>query len=63
MKYGDKPKKNYDTEEIEYDVFADTNAVASATECTGLMYIPPEDEYEAENYNDIYKLPKAPNKK
>ena len=62
MKYGDKPKKNYE-EEIEYDAFADTNAVASATECTGLMYSPPEDEYEAESYNDIYVIPKVPNEK
>ena len=62
MKYGDKPKKNYEEEEIEYDAFADTNAVASATECTGLMYAPPEDEYEAESYSNIYNVPKTPNK-
>ena len=64
MKYGDKPKKNYDPEEeIDYDVLSSTNSVASATECTGLMYSPPEDEYEAESYNDIYVVPKAPNVK
>lgn len=62
MKYKSKPDKNYENDEIEYDVFADTNSVASATECTGLMYIPPEDEYEAESYNEIYSIPKAANK-
>lgn len=62
MKYKSEPQKNYEYEEIEYDAFADTNAVVSATECTGLMYSPPEDEYEAESYSNIYSVPKAPNK-
>jgi len=61
MKYQSDPRKNYE-EEIDYDVLSDRNAVASATECTGLMYAPPEDEYEAESYNDIYVIPKVPNK-
>ena len=64
MKYGEKPNKNYDPEEeIDYDALSDSNSVASATECTGLMYSPPEDEFEAESYSDIYKIPKTPNKK
>jgi len=63
MMYKSGPQKNYEPEEIDYDVLSDRNAVASATECTGLMYAPPEDEYEAESYNDIYVIPKVPNEK
>ena len=62
MKYKSEPQKNYESEDIEYDVLVDTNSVASATECTGLMYAPPEDEYEAESYSNIYTVPKTPNK-
>ena len=61
MKYQSDPRKKYEEEEIDYDVLSDRNSVASATECTGLMYAPPEDEYEAESYNDIYVIPKVPN--
>lgn len=57
------PEKNYETDEIDYDVLSENNAVVSATECTGLMYSPPDDEYEAESYNDIYVVPKVANKK
>ena len=35
----------------------DLTAVASATECTGLMFAPPESEYEGESYADIYNVP------
>lgn len=49
MKYKSEPQKNYESEEIDYDMLSDRNSVASATECTGLMYAPPEDEYEAES--------------
>ena len=62
MKYKSEPQNKYEPEEIEYDVLVDTNSVASATECTGLMYAPPEDEYEAESYSNIYNVPKTPNK-
>lgn len=44
--------KNY-----SYDILEDINSVASVTECTGLMQIPPTNENEAENYNDIYVIP------
>lgn len=44
-----------------YDKLIDTDAVASATECTGLMYRPPENEYEAESYSDIYVVPQVVN--
>jgi len=55
----EKPAKKQKEEEKEFDYdFADVvNSVASATECTGLMYLPPQDEDEAENYADIYSVP------
>ena len=53
------PKKKQD-----YDFFAEYDAltgVVSATECTGLMYRPAEDESEAESYSDICSVPTTPN--
>ena len=37
--------------------FSLTNA-ACATECTGLIQVPPESEEELENYNDVYSFAK-----
>lgn len=45
-----------------FDQMNEFNSVASATECTGLMYAPPDNEYEAESYNEIYVVPKVSNK-
>ena len=48
----------------EYDFFAEYDAlsgVVSATECTGLMYRPAEDDDEADSYNDICSIPATPN--
>ena len=45
------------------DVLNKIDSVASATECTGLMPTPPENEEEAESYNEIYVVPKAENSK
>lgn len=45
------------------DMLEKQNSVASGMECTGMMYRPPQDEYEAESYNEIYVVPKVPNKK
>lgn len=48
----------------EYDFFADYDAlsgVVSATECTGLMYRPAEDDDEADSYNEIYSIPTTSN--
>ena len=50
-------------EEPEDYLFNDGfNAVVSATECTGLMSIPPQNEEEADSYADIYVVPKEVNK-
>ena len=39
------------------------NSVASSTECTGLIQIPPENEEEMEAYQDIYAIHNQPIKK
>lgn len=55
-----KPSKINDFE-FEFDILNKTNAVASATECTGLMQRPPQDESEADSYTDIYVVPEQIN--
>lgn len=45
-------KKTY-----SYDILDDFNTVASATECTGLIQIPPTNIEEAESYSAIYSVP------
>ncbi len=48
----------------EYDFFAEYDAlggVVSATECTGLMSKPAEDESEAESYSEICFVPTTAN--
>ena len=50
----DKPRQKFDLDLIDRDI-----AVASATEYTGLMQIPPEDEWERESYEDIYDTPRV----
>lgn len=49
-------KRNY-----SYDILDEINTVASVTECTGLIQIPPTTEEEAENYSDIYVIPEQVN--
>ena len=49
-------------EEFAKDILKNSNDVASTTECTGLMQTPPENEAQAEAYNNIYTVPKAVNK-
>ncbi len=53
-----KPFNNLDEQDYFFDVNNRTDNVASATECTGLMPIPPEDDDESESYNQIYIIPK-----
>lgn len=51
-----KKKDDYNVEfgdELTSDLFS----VASATECTGLCYMPPYDEGEVEAYTDLYEIP------
>lgn len=49
-------KKNF-----EIDLLDDPNAIASTTECTGLIQIPPTCEEEAESYGNIYVIPRQVN--
>lgn len=49
-------KRNY-----SYDILDDINTVASVTECTGLIQIPPTNTDEAESYGDIYVIPEQIN--
>lgn len=46
---------------FEFDILEKTNSVASATECTGLILIPPQDIDEARSYTDIYVVPEQIN--
>ena len=56
-----RPVKEKNSVDYAEDVLNKIDSVASATECTGLMYRPPETEEEAESYTDIYVVPKAEN--
>lgn len=56
-----RPVKEKNSADYSEDVLNKIDSVASATECTGLMYRPPETEEEAESYTDIYVVPKAEN--
>ena len=57
-----KPSEFYEFE-FEFDILNKTNSVASATECTGLIQIPPQNEEEADSYTDIYAVPEQVNYK
>lgn len=46
------PKKPFDSPE-DYDNLYTVNS-GSFTDCTGLMYKPPENEAEYESYTDVY---------
>lgn len=47
-------KKPFDTPE-DYDNLFTVNS-GSYTDCTGLMYKPPIDDFEYESYADVYHL-------
>lgn len=51
-----KTKWPYD-EEDDRELFDDLYAVASSTECTGLMPTPATSEPEANSYSQIYDIP------
>ena len=52
-------KKKY--ENFELDLIDKYNNIASSTECTGLIQIPPTSEEEAEFYGEIYTIPEQVN--
>ena len=63
MKKEPDSEKKATEDEIDYDMMGDISSVASATEYTGLMYLPPDDEYQEESYNEIYSAQKPIKKK
>lgn len=56
-----RPDKETLDGSFAYDRLNKLDSVVSGTECTGLMYAPPENEDEAESYNEIYVIPQVPN--
>lgn len=48
-------------ESYEHIIFTHQNDVASVTEFTGLIQIPPIDDEEIEAYSDIYAVPEQIN--
>jgi len=44
--------------QLEKDDFLSSNTVTSSMECTGLIPALPNTEEEAENYSDLYHIPK-----
>lgn len=64
----DKKIKNRvkgEDKEIDYDDYPGISNTASSTECTGMMYAPPQNEEEFESYQDMFdmEIPKKEEKK
>ncbi len=53
--FSDETGKN--SEFDDFDIIPELNAVASSTECTGLIQIPPTNSHECESYGNIYSIP------
>jgi len=49
-------------DDSEYDSYPSISNTASASEMTGLMYAPPQNEEELESYKDLFSMP-IPKKK
>lgn len=54
---------NNQSSELEDDSYPDISNVVSSSECTGMMYAPPQDESEIESYQELFnmELPKGKN--
>lgn len=46
---------------FEIELLDDPCSIASTTECTGLIQIPPTSDEEAESYGNIYVIPRQVN--
>lgn len=44
-------------EKFDLELLDEHMKVASTTECTGLIQIPPTNEDEADSYQEIYRMP------
>lgn len=49
-------------EKFNLDLLDEEMKVASSTECTGLISIPPQNEDEADSYSEIYDIPEPSSK-
>ena len=58
MKKGQQKNLSKTNEDFSFDILNKSNTVASFTECTGLIQIPPQNEDEENSYTDIYVIPK-----
>ena len=56
-----KNKQKDKPQGYEHVIFTHPNTVASVTEFTGLIQIPPVDDEEIEAYSDIYAVPEQIN--
>ena len=59
------PEQNTNTSKKEKGAgieLSDKFNVCSSTECTGLIQVPPESDYEYESYKDIYNFSPEKNK-
>ena len=56
-----KTKQKDEPRGYEHVIFTHPNTVASVTEFTGLIQIPPVDDEEIEAYSDIYAVPEQIN--
>ena len=56
-------EKRLPEDDYAIDMLSKQNGVVSATECTGMIQIPPENYDEAEAYNEIYVIPKVKNER
>ena len=54
-------KEKNKTKAFNHVIFDEHNTVSSATECTGLIQIPPVTEEEAQAYSEIYPIPEQIN--
>ena len=43
-------------EDHDYDSYPNISSTASACECTGLMYAPPQNKDEYESYQDLFNM-------
>lgn len=55
-------KIDNDMDETNYDGYPDISNTVSTTECTGMMYAPPQNEAEFESYQEMFNM-QIPKKK
>ena len=51
-----KKLKNQSEQDAEFDSFLDISNTVSSCECTGSMYVPPQNEDEFESYQELTNM-------